>query len=72
MYRWLLCWRYLRTRWIALASVVSVTLGVATLIIVNSVMDGFSAEMQQKMHGILSDIVIEGHSAAGIPNPQWY
>lgn len=72
MYRWLLCWRYLRTRWIALASVVSVTLGVATLIIVNSVMDGFSAEMQQKMHGILSDIVIEGHSAGGIPNPQWY
>lgn len=72
MYRWLLCWRYLRTRWIALASVVSVTLGVATLIIVNSVMDGFSAEMQQKMHGILSDIVIEGHSAGGIPNPEWY
>ena len=72
MYRWLLCWRYLRTRWIALASVVSVTLGVATLIIVNSVMDGFSAEMQQKMHGILSDIIIEGHSAGGIPNPQWY
>jgi len=72
MYRWLLCWRYLRTRWIALASVVSVTLGVATLVIVNSVMDGFSAEMQQKMHGILSDIIIEGHSAGGIPNPEWY
>ena len=72
MYRWLLCWRYLRTRWIALASVVSVTLGVATLVIVNSVMDGFSAEMQQKMHGILSDIIIEGHSAGGIPNPDWY
>lgn len=72
MYRWLLCWRYLRTRWIALASVVSVTLGVATLIIVNSVMDGFSAEMQEKMHGILSDLVVEGHSAGGIPNPDWY
>lgn len=72
MYRWLLCWRYLRTRWIALASVVSVTLGVATLIIVNSVMDGFSAEMQEKMHGILSDIVVEGHSASGIPNPDWF
>jgi lipoprotein-releasing system permease protein len=28
--------RYLRTRWIALASIVSVTLGVATLIVVNS------------------------------------
>lgn len=68
MYRWLLCWRYLRTRYIALASVVSVTLGVATLIIVNSVMDGFTTEMQGRMHGILSDIIIESHSANGLPN----
>ena len=68
MYRWLLCWRYLRTRYIALASVVSVMLGVATLIIVNSVMDGFTSEMQQKMHGILSDVIVESHSAYGLPN----
>lgn len=68
MYRWLLCWRYLRTRYIALASVVSVMLGVATLIIVNSVMDGFTTEMQQRMHGILSDIIIESHSANGLSN----
>ena len=44
MYKLLLCWRYLRTRWIALASVVSVTLGVATMIVVNSVMEGFRNE----------------------------
>ncbi|MGN6548178.1 MAG: ABC transporter permease, partial [Aureliella sp.] len=69
MYRWLLCWRYLRTRYIALASVVSVTLGVATLIIVNSVMDGFTQEMQEKMHGILSDVIVESHSSSGLPNP---
>lgn len=69
MYRWLLCWRYLRTRYIALASVVSVTLGVATLIIVNSVMDGFTEEMQEKMHGILSDVIVESHSSSGLPNP---
>lgn len=68
MYRWLLCWRYLRTRYIALASVVSVTLGVATLIIVNSVMHGFTTEMQEKMHGILSDIIVESHSATGLTN----
>lgn len=68
MYRWLLCWRYLRTRYIALASVVSVTLGVATLIIVNSVMDGFTTEMQDRMHGILSDIIIESYAANGLPN----
>ncbi len=68
MYRWLLCWRYLRTRFIALASVISVTLGVATLIIVNAVMDGFVSEMQDRMHGILSDVIIESHSANGLPN----
>ncbi len=68
MYRWLLCWRYLRTRYIALASVVSVMLGVATLIIVNSVMDGFTTEMQERMHGVLSDIVVESHAADGLRN----
>lgn len=68
MYRWLLCWRYLRTRYIALASVVSVMLGVATLIIVNSVMEGFTTEMQQRMHGILSDVVVESHTATGLLN----
>ncbi len=68
MYRWLLCWRYLRTRYIALASVISVTLGVATLIVVNSVMDGFTTEMQDRMHGILSDVILESHSSNGLPN----
>ncbi len=68
MYRWLLCWRYLRTRYIALASVISVTLGVATLIVVNSVMDGFTTEMQDRMHGILSDVILESHSANGLMN----
>ncbi len=72
MYKLLLCWRYLRTRWIALASIVSVTLGVATLIVVNSVMDGFTEEMQQRIHGILSDIVVESHSSEGIHDVGWY
>ncbi|QDV25652.1 ABC transporter permease [Aureliella helgolandensis] len=68
MYRWLLCWRYLRTRYIALASVISVMLGVATLIVVNSVMDGFTTEMQDRMHGILSDVVVESQNTNGIGN----
>jgi lipoprotein-releasing system permease protein len=65
MYKLLLCWRYLRTRWIALASVISVTLGVATMIVVNAVMAGFSHEMQTRIHGILSDLVFESHSLSG-------
>lgn len=70
MYRWLLCFRYLRTRYIALASVISVTLGVGTLIVVNSVMSGFSAEMHDKMQSLASDIVIESHASNGLPNPE--
>lgn len=69
MYRWLLCFRYLRTRYIALASIISVTLGVATLIVVNSVMAGFSAEMHERLHGLASDILIECHASGGMPNP---
>ena len=72
MYKFLLCWRYLRTRYIALASIISVTLGVATLIIVNSVMAGFSEEMHKRLNGILSDIVFESHSLSGFPNPEWH
>jgi lipoprotein-releasing system permease protein len=72
MYKLLLSWRYLRTRYIALASIISVTLGVATLIVVNSVMAGFTKEMHSRLHGILSDIVLESHSIDGFADPQWH
>src|SRR3954447_22879970 len=62
MYKLLLSWRYLRTRYIALASIISVTLGVGTLIVVNSVIAGFTREMHVRLHGILSDIIVESHS----------
>jgi len=68
MYKFLLCWRYLRTRYIALASIISVTLGVATMIVVNAVMEGFTHEMQERIHGILSDLVFETPSLEGIPD----
>lgn len=65
MYKFLLSTRYLRTRYIALASIISVTLGVATMIVVNSVMTGFQEEMYSRLHGILSDVVIESHNLDG-------
>ncbi len=71
MYKLLLCWRYLRTRYIALASIVSVTLGVATMIVVNSVMAGFTTEMQDRIHNILSDLVVESTSLEGMPDAEW-
>lgn len=68
MYKFLLCTRYLRTRYIALASIISVMLGVATMIVVNSVMAGFSSEMRGRIHGILSDMVLEATSMDGAPD----
>src|SRR4051794_2610447 len=72
MYKLLLCSRYLRTRYIALASIISVMLGVATMIVVNSVMAGFAHEMRDRIHGILSDLVFEAHSLEGFRDPQWH
>jgi lipoprotein-releasing system permease protein len=48
-----------------LASIISVMLGVATMIVVNAVMSGFTTEMQERIHGILSDVVFEGRSFGG-------
>ena len=70
MYKLLLCWRYLRTRFLALICIVSVTLGVATLIVVNSVMSGFSTKLREKLHGLLSDVVVEATSMDGFPAPR--
>jgi len=68
LYKLLLCWRYLRTRYLALACIISVMLGVATLIVVNSVMSGFSTKLKDRLHGLLSDIQIEGDSLDGFPH----
>ena len=72
MYKLLICWRYLCTRYIALVSIVSVMLGVATMIVVNSVMEGFTSEMQDRVHGILSDVVLESRSMNGMCDAQWH
>ena len=66
MYKLLLCWRYLRTRYIALASIISVTLGVATMIVVNSVMEGFGIEMRSRLHGIYSDLIFASPTFDGM------
>jgi lipoprotein-releasing system permease protein len=66
MYKLLLCWRYLRTRYIALVCIISVTLGVATMIVVNSVMAGFTHEMNARLNGMLGDLVLETRSLDGV------
>ncbi len=70
MYKILLCLRYLRTRYIALACIISVMLGVATMIVVNSVMAGFSTEMQDRIKGLLADVIVETNSIDGVPDAE--
>src|SRR5437870_10564510 len=69
MYKLLLCWRYLLTRYLALACIISVMLGVATLIVVNSVMSGFSTRLRDRLHGLLSDVLIEANTFEGFSDP---
>src|SRR2546430_2304437 len=69
MYKLLLCWRYLKTRYLAMACIISVTLGVATLIVVNSVMSGFSTKLKDRLHKLLSDVVVESHGMEGFADP---
>ena len=63
MYKLLLIWRYLLTRRIALLSVRGVAISVAIMMIVNAIMLGFSREMENRIHGALSDVTISSRSS---------
>ena len=69
MYKLLLCVRYLKTRYLAFICIVSVMLGVATLIVVNAVMNGFSTKLKDRLHGVLSDVVVDTDNMAGFDIP---
>jgi lipoprotein-releasing system permease protein len=69
VYKLLLCVRYLQTRYLAFICIVSVMLGVATLIVVNSVMSGFSTKLKDRLHGVLSDVVIDTDVSTGFHEP---
>jgi len=65
-YQVLLSQRYLRSRVVNIIAIVAVALGVTALIIVSSVMDGFARDIQQRIRGIMSDIVIDSGQLVGI------
>jgi lipoprotein-releasing system permease protein len=69
MYQLVLCWRYLKTRYLAFVCIISVMLGVATLIVVNSVMNGFSGKLRTLLHSVMSDVIVEAHGFEGFANP---
>ena len=72
MYKLLLCWRYLLTRYIAFVSIISVMLGVATMIVVNAVMLGFVSEMKDRLHGIQADVIFQSTGLGGFPDADWH
>lgn len=65
MYKLLLCLRYIISKYVAIAPVVSVTLGVAILVVVNAVMLGFTKEMRTRLHGHSSDVRITSRDLSG-------
>jgi len=57
----------LQTRYLAFICIISVMLGVATLLVVNAVMSGFSTKLKDRLHGVLSDVVIDTDRMEGFP-----
>jgi lipoprotein-releasing system permease protein len=45
-------------------------LGVGAMIVTNAVMTGFTEEMQDRIHGVLSDLVVQSNSVDGIPDAE--
>lgn len=72
MYKLLLSWRYLLTRYLALASIISVMLGVATLVVVNSVMGGFAEKLRDRLRGLQAHVMIDARSADGFANLDYH
>ena len=58
-YRLKVALRLLRARKVNLISILGVTLGVAAIIIVMSVMDGFQLELRSMIRGTLSDLIVQ-------------
>ena len=58
-YRLVVALRLLRARKINLISILGVMLGVASIIVVMSVMDGFQLELRTMIRGTLSDLIVE-------------
>jgi lipoprotein-releasing system permease protein len=67
VYKLFLSLRYLRKRRIAYFAVAAVTLCVAMVLIVLSVMGGFLDTIKKNARGLLGDIVVENHDVAGFP-----
>jgi len=67
LYKLLLILKYLRTRRIAWVSLVAVTLCVAMVLVVISVMGGWLRMFRSSFHGMSGDVLVTGNSLSGFP-----
>lgn len=67
MYKLFLTVRYLRKRRIAYFAIAAVTLCVAMVLIVMSIMGGWLDQMKKRARGLLGDVIMDNHSAVGFP-----
>lgn len=67
MYKLFLTLRYLRSRRIAYFAIAAVTLCVAMVLIVLSVMGGWLDQVQKRARGLLGDIIIDNRAYSGFP-----
>ncbi|MBI1825664.1 MAG: ABC transporter permease [Planctomycetes bacterium] len=67
MYKWFLVSKYLRTKLVALFGIAAVTLCVAMVLVVTSVMGGFLDTIRSRSRGLHSELVLESGSMQGFP-----
>ncbi len=67
MYKWFLAVRYLHTKLIAFFGVAAVTLCVAMVLVVISVMGGFLDTIRARARGLHSEIVLDAGTQQGFP-----
>jgi lipoprotein-releasing system permease protein len=58
LYKLLLGFRYLRSHWVVYLAIAGVAVGVAVLLVVTSVMGGFSRDLRQRIRGVSSHITV--------------
>ena len=68
MYKLFITLRYLRSRKISFFAVAGVAVGVMTLIVVLSVMNGFDQELRSRIRGTLTHIIITKGGMYGLEN----
>lgn len=67
MYKLFLTLRYLSKRRIAFFAIAAVTLCVAMVLVVMSVMGGWLDQVKQRARGLLGDVIVDNKSYSGIP-----